>query len=230
VNFDSASIAVLGGTGDQGYGLALRWAAAGRRVLIGSRVRHRAEETAARIRAALGPAVWVEGHENPQAAAGAGIVVLSVPFPAQIPTLNSIREHLRAGQILVDLTVPLEATIGGSPVKLLGVWAGSAAEQCALHVPQGVDVVGAFHNIGAAALAELPAPVECDVIVCGDNARARDALRPWVEAIPGCRYVDGGRLENARTVEALTALLIGINRRYKVPHSGIRITGLDGKK
>ena len=219
-------VAVVGGTGDQGYGLALRWAKAGRHVLIGSRVRSRAEDAAARIAAAVGNSARVEGSENADVVARAPLVVLSVPFEAQMATLKSLRAAWRPGQILVDLTVPLEASVGGSPTRLLKVWAGSAAEQAAQNVPENVSVVGAFHNVGAHALQEIERDVECDIIVCGDNAEARGRVRPWVEAIPGCRYVDGGKLENARIVESLTALLIGINRRYKVPGAGMRITGI----
>jgi hypothetical protein len=223
---ETQTIAVLGGTGDQGYGLALRWAKAGRRVIIGSRVRDRAADAASRVKAAIGNAALVEGMENAQAVLAAPVVVLSVPFTAQMATLKSIRENLKPEQILVELTVPLEATVGGSSSRILGVWEGSAAEQAALHAPKGVHVVGAFHNVGADALQDLEHDLECDVIVCGDLVEARRAMRPWVEAIPGCRYVDGGRLENCRIVEALTALLIGINKRYKVPHAGIRVTGI----
>lgn len=223
---DQNTVAVVGGTGDQGFGLALRWAKAGRNVLIGSRVRSRAEEAAARVKTAVGDSAQVEGGENAEVVARTPLIVLSVPFEAQLATLKTLRPAWRPGQILVDLTVPLETSVGGSPTRLLSVWAGSAAEQAAQNVPEGVAVVGAFHNVGAHALQEIDHSVECDVIVCGDDSDARGRLRPWVEAIPGCRYVDGGKLENARIVESLTALLIGINRRYKVPGAGLRITGL----
>jgi NADPH-dependent F420 reductase len=223
---DENTVAVIGGTGDQGYGLALRWARAGQRVLIGSRAAERGQEAAAKAREVLGSGARVEGMTNAEAAEQAPLVVLSVPFPAHISTLKALRPHLKPGQILVDLTVPLEATLGGSATRMLGVWAGSAAELAAQNVPAGVRVVGAFHNVGAAALQDLEHEVECDVIVCGDDEASRRALRPWVERIPGCRWVDGGKLENARIVEALTALLIGINRRYKSDHAGIRITGI----
>ena len=156
----------------------------------------------------------------------APVVVLTVPFSAQIPTLKSIAPALRAGQILVDLTVPLEAEVGGAATRTLGVWAGSAAQQAAANVPEGVEVAGAFHNVSAYALSHLESPVDCDVLVCADKPQTRAALRPWVEALRGCRYVDGGRLENARIVESITALLIGINIRLKVHAAGIRITGL----
>ncbi len=220
-------VVVIGGTGDQGYGLALRWAKAGKRVIIGSRKRERAEEAAARVRAAAGGSPNVEGAENSEAVTRAPLVVLTVPFAAQIATLKNIKEHLCQGQTLVDVTVPLEAAIGGAATKLLGVWAGSAAEQAAANVPAGVEVAAAFHNVSASALQDLAHPVDCDVIVCAQTPEARQRLRPWVEAITGCRWIDGGKLENARTVEAMTALLIGFNLRYKAPHAGIRITGLE---
>jgi hypothetical protein len=221
------TVAVIGGTGDQGYGLALRWAKAGRRVIIGSRKREKAEEAAARVRATVGSSAQVEGAENSDAVTRAPLVVLTVPFEAQVPILKSIKEGLRAGQTLVDVTVPLETAVGGAATKVLGVWAGSAAEQAAASVPAGVEVAAAFHNISAAALQDLAHAIECDVIVCGQSAEVRQRLKPWVHTIAGCRWVDGGKLENARTVEAITALLIGINIRHKVPHAGIRITGLE---
>ena len=226
---DADTIAVIGGTGDQGLGLALRWAVAGRRVVIGSRDPARAAAAAENIRTHAGTPAQVSGAANPEAAAGAQIVVLTVPFTAQIDTLKSIAASLRRGQILVDVTVPLEAAVGGAATRMLGVWAGSAAEQAACNVPEGVEVAAAFHNVSAYALRHLEHAIDCDVLVCADRVETRAALRPWVEAIPDCRYVDGGRLENARTVEAITALLIGLNVRHKVHAAGIRITGLPEK-
>ena len=223
---DANTVAVIGGTGDQGLGLALRWAAAGRRVVIGSREAARAVAAAEQVRERTGNSGPVEGRANAEAAAGTPLVVLAVPFTAQIATLKAIAPTLRAGQILVDVTVPLEAAVGGAATKVLGVWAGSAAEQAAARVPDGVEVAGAFHNVSAYALRHLESPVDCDVLVCANRQETRAAVRPWVEAIPGCRYVDGGRLENARTIEAIAALLIGINVRHKVHSAGIRITGL----
>lgn len=218
-------IAVIGGTGDQGRGLALRWARAGYEIIIGSRDAARAMASAEEMRALLGGSATIAGAVNAEAAASASLVVLSVPFAAQIATLKSIREHLKPGTVLIDVTVPLEPAVGGRPTRVLGVWVGSAAEQCAELAPAGVEVVSAFHNISAAALADLAHEVDCDVIVCGDSKEAKARLCPLVEAIPGCRYLDGGALANSRTVEALTALLIGLNMRYK-GHAGIRITGI----
>ncbi|MBI3405816.1 MAG: NADPH-dependent F420 reductase [Acidobacteria bacterium] len=223
----SQKVAVIGGTGDQGLGLALRWARAGKHVIIGSRSKERAEEAAKNAASQLGADAHVQGMENAQAAAAASLVVLTVPFEAQIATLAVLKTVLKAGQTLVDVTVPLETSVGGQPTRLVGVWSGSAAEQAARHLPEGVELAAAFHNVSARALQDLDHPVECDVFVCADKQVTRLSLRPWVEAIPDCRYVDGGRLENARIVEAITALLIGVNRRHKVQHAGLRLTGLE---
>jgi 8-hydroxy-5-deazaflavin:NADPH oxidoreductase len=219
-------IAIIGGTGDQGKGLALRWAKAGFHITIGSRSEERAAAAADEMRTLLAEKdCSIAGSVNRDAARNASLVVLTVPFAAQILTMKEIGKSIQSGSLLIDVTVPLESTIGGKPVRTLGVWAGSAAEQCAELAPEGVQVVSAFHNVGAAALADLDHQVECDVIVCGDEKSAKERTRPLVEAIAGCRYIDGGALANSRTVEAMTALLIGINIRYKA-HTGIRITGL----
>ncbi len=224
------SIAIIGGTGDLGYGLALRWAAAGFNVVIGSRVASRAKEAAQKIKEKLGAKAKVKGLVNEEAIFHAWIVVIAVPFSAQAATLASIREKLRTGQTVVDCTVPLEATVGGAPTRVLGLWAGSAAEQAKRLLPDTVHIAAAFQNVSAHALQESNQPVDCDVFVCADNAEVRARLRPWVEAIPNCRYVDGGKLENSRIVESLTAFLIGLNRRYKVQASGIRVTGIGPAK
>jgi NADPH-dependent F420 reductase len=222
-------IAIIGGTGDQGKGLALRWGRAGFKITIGSRSTERATTAAEEMRALLNSGgdddSEIDGTINGEAAASASIIVLTVPFAAQISTIKDIRERIQSGSMLIDVTVPLESAVGGRPVRTLGIWAGSAAEQCAELAPAGVQVVSAFHNVGAAALADLDHEVECDVIVCGDDKSAKERTKPLVEAIPGCRYIDGGALANSRTVEAMTALLIGINIRYKA-HTGIRITGI----
>jgi 8-hydroxy-5-deazaflavin:NADPH oxidoreductase len=220
------TIAIIGGTGDLGYGLALRWVKAGRKVFIGSRSAERATKAASEVQESAGADSQVQGMANAEAILHAWIVVIAVPFAAQAETLASIREKLRTGQTVVVCTVPLEAAIGGAPTRTIGLWAGSASEQAARTLPDTVHVVAAFQNVSAHAMQDLSGTVDCDVIVCGDDAEVRSRLRPWVEAIPGCRYVDGGKLENARIVESLTAFLIGVNRRHKVPASGIRITGI----
>lgn len=220
------TIAIIGGTGSQGFGLALRWARAGYRVVIGSRVRERALSAADKVRARLGSQMEVEGMDNPAAVARSPLVVLTVPFESQIQTLKSLRPAFHDGQMLVDVTVPLETAVGGKPTRMLGVWCGSAAEQAAQYVPAGVTVTAAFQNVSAHLLEDLEKPVDCDVFVCGESKAARLQIRPWVEAIPGCRYVDGGQLSNARVIEAITALLVGVNRRYHITSAGIRVTGI----
>ncbi len=218
------TIGILGGTGAEGTGLALRFARAGSRVLIGSRDYNRAVE-AARAAAARSSGE-VEGRLNPDAAGEAGIVVLTVPLPAQIATLKSVRERLRRGTVLVDATVPLEASIGGRLTHTVGLWSGSAAEQAARYVPEGVAVVAAFHSLSAGLLAALEDPVDSDILLCGDHHEAKTAAADLVNLIPGARAVDAGPLEAARMVESLAALLINLNVRKRARHAGLRITGL----
>jgi NADPH-dependent F420 reductase len=218
-------VAIIGGTGDLGYGLAVRWAHAGVAIVIGSRDASRARDAAGRVKAAVGGNATVEGSVNPEAAAQSSIVVMCVPFPAQPGILKSIKGSLQ-NALLVDTTVPLAATVGGKPTRLLGVWEGSAAEQARALLPAEVPVVAAFHNLSAGALQDLKHPLDSDVLVCGDDVGAKERLFPLVKLIPGLRPLDAGPLEMARIVESITALLISINRRHKVPHAGLRITGL----
>lgn len=220
----ASPITVVGGTGDAGYGLALRWAAAGMDVIIGSRDASRAEAAANEINAAV-PGNRARGLQNREAVAATDTVVLAVPFSGQAPTLKDIAEVLQPGTVLVDITVPLATAIGGRVTQVLGVWEGSAAQRTAALVGDKAAVVAAFQNVAADSLKDLAHPIDEDIIVCGGRA-AKERVRPLVEAIEGCRYVDGGLLENARYVEGLTALLAGINGRYKVRGAGVRITGL----
>lgn len=192
---------------------------------IGSRDAAKAEAAAARLRASW-PAADVGGVANAEAAAGAEIVVLTVPLAAQVPTLKSIRGSLRAGTVLIDATVPLEVAIGGSVTRPLTLFAGSAAQQAARNVPDGVAVVAAFHSLGADLLADLDHAVDSDVLLCGDSSEAKAAVKELVATLPGARAVDAGALENARLIEQLAALLISLNIRKQAKHAGIRITGL----
>jgi len=219
------TIAIIGGTGAEGFGLALRFARAGARVVIGSRDAGRAQDAARRVLETI-PRAQVEGRLNADAAAQAGVVVLTVPLAAQIPTLKSLRESLRDGAVLVDATVPVESAIGGRVSHTIALWAGSAAAQAARYVPAGVRLVSAFHVLGAEALARLEAPVDCDVPICGDDAGAKAAVQELVAMIPGARAIDAGPLENSRLIESLAALLISLNIRHKAKSLGIRITGL----
>jgi NADPH-dependent F420 reductase len=215
---------IIGGTGALGYGLAVRLGRAGVPIVIGSRDAGRAEEAAERARAAI-PEGSFEGLSNEEAATKGQVVFLSVPFRSQAETLNNLRPVLGEGQLLVDATVPLAAAVGGKAIRALGVWQGSAAQQAAEMVPDGVRVVSALHTVSAAILGDLDHPLDEDILVCGDKKPDKQIVIDLVERIDGLRCVDCGRLEMARLTEQLTALLIGINARYKT-HAGVRITGI----
>jgi 8-hydroxy-5-deazaflavin:NADPH oxidoreductase len=217
-------IAVIGGTGPAGMGLALRWARAGETVIIGSRNEERAQQAAAAIQRRAGPDANVSGMENSAACDAADILMLTVPFEGQAALLKQLKPAMTAGSILIDATVPLAASVGGRASRTLGVWQGSAAQQAAELVPKEVSVVAAFHNVSADEL-NGDNPLDCDVIVCSNDADASQLTRELAAKIPGVRALDGGPLQNARIVEQITALLIGLNIRYK-GHAGIRITGL----
>jgi 8-hydroxy-5-deazaflavin:NADPH oxidoreductase len=218
------AIPIIGGTGALGYGLALRWAAAGRAVVIGSRSAERASEAARKLAETL-PDAEIEGLPNEAAAKQGPVVFLTVPFRAQSENLNNLRDVLEPGQLLVDATNPLAAAIGGKATRTLGVWQGSAAQQAQEMVPDGVEVVAALHTLSAPTLSNLAADLGEDVLLCGDRRASKARVAELVEQIPGLRAVNAGQLEMARIVEQLTPLLISINARYKT-RAGIRITGL----
>lgn len=216
-------IPIIGGTGALGYGLAVRLARAGQSIVIGSRKPERALEAAERLRKAV-PGAEVEGLENGEAAERGSIVFLTVPFRAQSETLTNLKEALAEGQLLVDCTVPLAAAISGKATRTLGVWQGSAAQQAQEMAPDGVTVISALHTVSAPALAGDEQLAE-DVLICGDRKADKGRVAALIELIDGLRAVNAGPLDQARIVEPLTALLIGINSRYKT-HAGIKITGL----
>jgi NADPH-dependent F420 reductase len=199
-------------------GLALRLAAAGRPVAIGSRDAGRAEEAAAGVEGAT-------GLENAEAAKAGPIVFLCVPFRAQSENLTNLKESLRPGQILVDATVPLAAAVSGKATRLLGVPQGSAAQQAQEMVPDGVTVVSALHTVGAAALRDLNTTLDEDVLICGDDRDAKRQVAELIGLIEGLRPVDAGKLEVSRLVEGLTPMLISVNIRHKT-HAGVKLTGL----
>ena len=217
-------IAIIGGTGPAGLGLALRWARAGEAIIIGSRDEQRAQLAAAAVQLKVGNQANISGMENNAACAAADILMLTVPFEGQAALLKQLKPSITEGSILIDATVPLAAAVGGRASRPLGVWQGSAAQQTAELVPKGVSVVAAFHNLSADLL-NGDAALDCDVIVCSDDPDAAQLTRELAAKIPGVRPIDGGKLENARIVEQITALLIGLNIRHK-GHAGIRITGL----
>jgi NADPH-dependent F420 reductase len=210
-------IAVLGGTGAEGSGLAARWAAAGYRVLVGSRSEERAVEFAAEIGA--------EGMDNAAAAAACDIAVLTVPYQAQRATLTALREPLQ-GKILVDVTVPLV------PPKVMRVQLpeeGCAAQIAQAVLGEGVRVVSAFQNVSAGHLNDPDHEIDCDVLVTGDDPAARGEVVKLAAAV-GLTAIEAGPLDNAVAAEALTSLLIWINRKYKSPGAGIRITALPDRE
>jgi NADPH-dependent F420 reductase len=217
-------VAIIGASGALGFGLAVRLARAGVPVAIGSRDPDRAQEAAQRALAVI-PDGSFSGHDNAQAARAADTVILSVPFRNHSETLTNLKDALTPGKLLIDATVPLAAAISGKATRMLGVWQGSAAQQAAEMTPDGVRVVSALHTISAASLTDLDHPLEQDVLVCGDSRADKTDAARVISRIAGLRCVDAGRLEMSRITESLTALLIGVNSRYKV-HAGIRLTGL----
>jgi 8-hydroxy-5-deazaflavin:NADPH oxidoreductase len=217
-------VTVIGGSGALGTGLALRLAAAGVAVVIGSRDAARARQAAARVREQTRNEN-VTGLENGPAAEASEVVFLCVPFRNQSETLTNLKGHLREGQLLVDATVPLAAAVSGKATRMLGVWQGSAAQQAAEMVPDGVRVVAALHSVNAPTLKDLDAMLDEDVLVCADRVADKRRIAELIDLIPGLRAVNAGPLDQARIAESLTALLIGVNARYKT-HAGIRLTGL----
>jgi hypothetical protein len=214
------TIAILGGTGKEGKGLAYRWARAGYIVLIGSRQAEKAQSAVAELRQLLPAVACLEGMTNPEAAQQASILALTVPYAAHRATLESVRE-VAQGKILVDVTVPLV------PPKVSRVQmppAGSAAQEARQILGEGVEVVDAFQNISYEHLLN-DEQVECDVLVVGTSKAARAEVLKLVQAA-GMTGWDAGPIENAVVVEGLTSVLIHLNKQYGVESSGIRVTGI----
>lgn len=214
------TIAILGGTGNEGPGLALRWAHAGHTLIIGSRKAEKAQRVATELNAKLKTAK-ISGMTNPEAAQACDIAVLTVPYAAQNALLQTLREPLQ-GKIMINVNVALK------PPKVARVFIpaeGSASEQAQAVLGPEVQVVAAFQNVGAHNLEDLQHPIDCDVLVCGDKKASKAVAMQLAEDM-GTRGINAGPLVNAKAVEGLTSILIGINRRYKIPGSGIRITGL----
>jgi 8-hydroxy-5-deazaflavin:NADPH oxidoreductase len=215
---DRPTLAIIGGTGALGMGLAMRWTAAGYPVVLGSRSSERAKAAARDIESGKG-APPVRGDDNLGAAQAGDIVVIAVPFSNHEAILDEIRDAV-AGKIVVDAVVPLVPP----KVSLVQLPAqGSAAQIAHERIGDTARVVSAFHNVGAAKL-RAGGAIDCDVLVFGNDRAARDSVIALVEAI-GTRGIDGGPIANSASAEALTSILIGINRRYKVDGAGIRITG-----
>lgn len=216
------TVSILGGTGDQGRGLAYRLAAAGQHVVVGSRTPERAQQAAGEISAMAGVATPVDGAENRQAAQRGDLVIAALPWEGHAAMLTQLRDVL-ASKVVVDCVNPIGFDRRGP--YALPVAEGSAAEQAAALLPDS-RVVSAFHHVSAALLADPAVTrVELDVLVLGDDRDAVALVRALAAQIPGVRGVHAGRLRNGGQVEALTANLLAINRRYRV-HAGLRITDL----
>jgi NADPH-dependent F420 reductase len=220
-------IAVIGGTGDEGFGIALRLARAGHHVVIGSRSEERGVEAAERARRALDEDTPVDGTSNATAAARAELLFVTVPYAGQADIYRSIKDHVAPGRVLVDTTTPLATAVGGRPWQVIRPWHGSAAEQAQALLGPGVRLVSGFHTVSAEPLQDLDRAVQGDVLLCGDDAGAKGTVGELVEGIPELRWVDAGPLAMARVVEPLTALLVSVNRNYKLHEAGIELVGRD---
>ncbi|MGV8144819.1 MAG: NADPH-dependent F420 reductase [Methanothermobacter sp.] len=218
-------IAIIGGTGGQGLGIAIRFVQAGEDVIIGSRTVDKAQAAVDKVKDLLDDVGNLKAAENPDAAAEAEVLVLTVPLAAQKATLLSIKEAAK-GKPLLDATGPLESAIGGSPITYLDLWDGAAAERSA-KILKEANVICAFNNISSAALMNFEEPIDCDCLISGDDADSKAIATELIEKIPGVNVIDCGPLERAKIIEKITPLLIGLNIRNKTQFGGIRITGLD---
>lgn len=215
------TVAILGGTGKEGSGLAMRWAVKGYHVIIGSRETEKAKTRAAEMNAEL-KGEYIKGMANADAAAKADVVVLSVPYSAHKATLESVKDKL-SGKVLIDLTVPLQPP----KVRMVHLPEGqSAVMEAQALLGDSVQVVAAFQNVSAEHLGDPNHEVDCDVLVCGNDASAKATVMKLIEAT-GMRGVDAGPLQNAIAVESLTPVLLYINKAYGIKGAGIRITGIE---
>jgi 8-hydroxy-5-deazaflavin:NADPH oxidoreductase len=220
-------VAMIGGTGAEGFGLALRLGAAGHHVTIGSRSEERGAASAVDATARIGGEARIDGTTNEDAVSGAQVVMVTVPFAGQADIYRAIGPHVAPGTVVIDATSPLATAVGGRAWQIVRPWHGSAAEQAKALLHDGVRIVAGFHTIAADALQALDTPIASDVLVCGGDAEAKAITGSLIEDIPDLRWVDCGDLSMARIAETLTALLISVNRTYKVHDSGFRIVGRD---
>lgn len=226
-------IGVIGGTGDEGFGLALRLSAAGEDVVIGSRSEERGAEASKRAAALLdsaggsGSPGTVDGTSNDRAAAACEVLFVTVPYAGQAEIYRSIASSVKPGAVVCDATSPLATAVGGRPWQVLTPWAGSAAEQAKSLLPASVRLVSGFHTVSAEPLQDLEHPMEGDVLLCGADAGSKALIGSLVERIPNLRWVDAGPLSTARIVERLTAIMVSVNRNYGLHSTGISLTGRD---
>ncbi len=214
-------IAIIGGTGDEGLGLAMRFAAAGQEVVIGSRLAERARTAAETVRAAV-PNCSVDGAENAAAARRADVIFISVPYSGQRDTVTALKDVI-GNKLVVSIVVPMEFETGGA--RAVAVEEGSAAEQTKAILGEGSRVVSGFHNLSSHELMRVDLPLDSDVLICGGDAESRQQVMLLAGLLSGCRGIDAGPLRNSRYIEDITVLLVGINRRYKT-QAGVRIVGI----
>ncbi len=220
-------IGIIGGTGGQGLGIAVRFVQAGEDVILGSRAVEKAQEAVDKIKELLekDDLPNLTAAENCDAAKKADLLVLTVPLAAQSQTLLSIKEGA-AGKVLIDVTGPLETAIGGPPTRCLYLPEGAAAERAQKILPD-TTMVCAFNNISSGNLMNFTEPIDCDCLISGDDHEAKVTVAKLIEKIPGVRVIDCGPLERAQIIEKITALLVGLNIKKTCKDAGIRITGVD---
>jgi NADPH-dependent F420 reductase len=221
-------ITIVGGTGDEGFGLALRLAKAGEHVIIGSRSHEKGEGAAAKARAILGEGATVDGTSNEEAVAAVDVVLVTVPFAGQADTYRGLKSAFRQGAVVCDCTSPLATAIGGRAWQVVRPWQGSAAEQAEALLGKGVRMVSGFQTVSGGELQKVDETMEGDVLLCGADPEAKATIGGLVEKIPNLRWVDAGALSMARIVETFTAVLVGVNRAYGVHSAGIALTGREG--
>jgi NADPH-dependent F420 reductase len=221
------TIAIVGGTGDEGFGIALRLARAGQDVIIGSRSQEKGEDAAGNASEILGATATtpVRGMANADAVAQSETVIVTVPFGGQADTYRSIKDAFRSGTVVCDCTSPLATAVGGRPWQVITPWQGSAAEQAKALLPDAVRLVSAFQTVSGEALRGLEQPLIGDVLVCGADANAKAAVGGLIELMPHLRWVDAGALTMARVIEPMTAMLVMVNRTYGIHSAGVAITG-----
>jgi len=220
-------VAIVGGTGAEGFGLALRLAKAGHHVTIGSRSAEKAAASVEEAKAILGAGATIDGAVNADSIPDKTVVFVTVPFEGQALIYDAIKDAVGAETVVCDCTSPLMAAVGGRASHVLRPWHGSAAEFAKSLLPKGTRLVAAFHTIAADVLRDLEEDVDSDALVMGDDADAKVVVGSLIGDIPGMRWVDCGGLQMARIAEGLTPLLISINARYKVRESGFRVIGRD---
>src|SRR5712692_8231249 len=219
------TVAIIGGTGDEGFGLAVRLGRAGVQVVIGSRAGERGKAAAEKACQIAGSDALIDGASNEAAAAGSDVVLVTVPFAGQAEIYRSIKDSVRPGAVVCDATSPLASAVGRSAWQVLTPWEGSAAEQAKAILSPTARLVSGFHTISAEALHEYERPMAGDVLLCGADADAKAAVGVLVDKIPDLRWVDAGALSMARIIERLTALMIGVNRVYGIREAGVRMLG-----